>query len=63
MLLLLLLYVGGFVDDVPVMVSFPADHGRYFQHAYCITLVDVGKRCAYYLVHNDLPRQHSVVVS
>ena len=24
-----------------------------------LIIVGVGKRCAYYLVHGDLPRQHS----
>ena len=32
---------------------------RYFQHAHFIPIVGVGKRGAYYLVHGDLPRQHS----
>ena len=31
---------------------------RYFQHAYFIPIVGVGKRGAYYLIHGDLPRQH-----
>ena len=33
--------------------------GHYFQHAHSIPIVGVGKRGAYYLVHGDLPRQHS----
>ena len=33
---------------------------RYFQHAHFIQIVGVGKRGAYYLVHGDLPRQHSL---
>ena len=32
---------------------------RYFQHAYFIPIVGVGKKGAYQLVHGDLPRQHS----
>ena len=32
---------------------------RYFQHAHFIPMVGGGKRGAYYLVHGDLPRQHS----
>ena len=32
---------------------------RYFQHAHFIPIVGVGKRGEYYLVHGDLPRQHS----
>ena len=32
---------------------------RYFQHAYFIPIVGVGERGVYYLVHGDLPRQHS----
>ena len=32
---------------------------RYFQHAHSIPLAGVGKRGAYYLLHGDLPRQHS----
>ena len=32
---------------------------RYFQHAYFMPIVSVGKIGAYYLVHGDLPRQHS----
>ena len=31
---------------------------RYFQHAHFMTIVGVGKRGAYELVHGDLPRQH-----
>ena len=31
----------------------------YFQHAHFIPIKGVGKRGAYYLVHGDLPRQHS----
>ena len=34
-------------------------HSRYFQHANLIPIVAVGKRGEYYLVHGDLPRQHS----
>ena len=34
-------------------------HRRYFQHAHFIPMVGVGKRGEYYLVHGDLPRQHS----
>ena len=32
---------------------------RYFRHALFIPVVGVGKRGAYLLVHDDLPRQHS----
>ena len=32
---------------------------RYFQHAHFIPIVGVGNRGEYYLVHDDLPRQHS----
>ena len=32
---------------------------RYIQHAHLIAIVGVGKRGEYYLVHGDLPRQHS----
>ena len=31
----------------------------YFEHAHFILIVGVGKRGGYYLVHGDLPRQHS----
>ena len=31
----------------------------YFQHAYFMPMVGVGKRGAYQLVHGDLPRKHS----
>ena len=34
-------------------------YGRYFQHAHFIPIVGVGKRGEYYLVHGDMPRQHS----
>ena len=32
---------------------------RYFRHAHFTSIVGVGKRGAYSLVHGDLPRQHS----
>ena len=32
---------------------------RYFQHALYVSMMGVGKRGANYLVHGDLPRQHS----
>ena len=35
------------------------DIRRYFQHAHFIPIVGVGKRGEYYLVHGDLPRQHT----
>ena len=32
---------------------------QYFEHAHLIPIVGAGKRDAYYLVHGDLPKQHS----
>ena len=43
-----------------IWTCFVLLHRRYFQHAHFIPIiVVVGKRGAYYLVHGDLPRQHS----
>ena len=38
--------------------DFFLNNRRYFQHAHFIPIVGVGKRCAYLMVHGDLPRQH-----
>ena len=41
-------------------VTFPVELiSRYFQYAYSIPTVGVGKRGEYELVHSDLPRQQS----
>ena len=44
--------------DARIVEGIP-DTRRYFQHAYFIPIVGVGKRGEYNFVHGDLPRQHS----